>query len=895
MGFGITDVSSGDGVQVFVTVTTDPNAEKLIAALRQQLAQLRGELALAAAEPATLGEQASTSINRAIGAFQAMGRSIDVTNAKAVSAFRAQGDALSTYLVKIGATDAELDKLGATIAKVEQEAGARGVLDQLTPPGFAQKFDANAFAIRRGGDALSLMAFAAATGTSSLQSMTIAAGSVTTAVLSLGGVALNVATGIGTLVSLGAALVATLTSAGREARQTKAAIDSLTGLDLSALTGRLAASDAKLAELRAQQRQLQADAAKLPAFNPDAKSPAAQAAADVRAQLAKVGDQIDAELKRRRAIQDEVNAAQAKGEQAITDQALKDDREREESALRRIDGEFAARRKAAENEFQDEQARIRTSGLSEERQRAAIASARAKQNEELAAIDDEQRARLAARRAEQATRDAKATATASADAAKEVSDRANAANEAARATRQETERAFIAERLRIELQAIDTERDAQLTAINAEITARTTQLAQTADRDDQAKIRAQISATEDARTKIVADANQKRVKAQSDANQQTAALDHRLTEAVDAAVTETLQSEGKLVEATSRQLHARFDDDIKEAEAAGDAIKAAALRQAIDLGVAHAQLLELEKAGAAALDTLKEKLNDTKTLSKAGAISQGEAQERVTAAYAAARDTLAQIIPQLERVAALTGDAKAKDAVAELGAKLAEISAMTARTSDEFAKLKAGSIDALQRGLEVGIDQSIQGAKSLREAWANAALAIVASISRIVSALIAQAIATRALKLFSFSDPTTLVSSGVGVLQGAIAPGHASGGLIRGPGTATSDSILARLSAGEFVLSAAAVRRWGVDMLEAMNAGMASVRLQPLPGFAEGGLATAVPVAQGATWKGESIVKLQASRDVILEVLSSTEGQQVQLETLQRHGNTVRSLFGRGR
>lgn len=61
------------------------------------------------------------------------------------------------------------------------------------------------------------------------------------------------------------------------------------------------------------------------------------------------------------------------------------------------------------------------------------------------------------------------------------------------------------------------------------------------------------------------------------------------------------------------------------------------------------------------------------------------------------------------------------------------------------------------------------------------------------------------------------------------APGFASGGSIRGPGTGTSDSILARLSNGEYVVRAAAVRKYGLQTLHDMN----NMRM---PGFASGGL-----------------------------------------------------------
>ena len=56
----------------------------------------------------------------------------------------------------------------------------------------------------------------------------------------------------------------------------------------------------------------------------------------------------------------------------------------------------------------------------------------------------------------------------------------------------------------------------------------------------------------------------------------------------------------------------------------------------------------------------------------------------------------------------------------------------------------------------------------------------------------------------------------------------ATGGLILGPGGPTDDMIPARLSDGEYVVRAAAVDRYGVDFLHALNA-------MSLPGYAKGG------------------------------------------------------------
>lgn len=60
-------------------------------------------------------------------------------------------------------------------------------------------------------------------------------------------------------------------------------------------------------------------------------------------------------------------------------------------------------------------------------------------------------------------------------------------------------------------------------------------------------------------------------------------------------------------------------------------------------------------------------------------------------------------------------------------------------------------------------------------------------------------------------------------------PAAATGGILRGPGTGTSDSILARLSNGEGVLNARAVQHYGAGMVHQLN------RLQ-LPKFATGGV-----------------------------------------------------------
>lgn len=78
-----------------------------------------------------------------------------------------------------------------------------------------------------------------------------------------------------------------------------------------------------------------------------------------------------------------------------------------------------------------------------------------------------------------------------------------------------------------------------------------------------------------------------------------------------------------------------------------------------------------------------------------------------------------------------------------------------------------------------------------------------------------------------------------------VPPGLAAGGLVRGRGTPTSDSIWARLSDGEFVIRAAVVNQIGVGALMRLN-NMGSLLPRGGRSFAMGGLVTA-GAAGGAT------------------------------------------------
>ena len=76
-------------------------------------------------------------------------------------------------------------------------------------------------------------------------------------------------------------------------------------------------------------------------------------------------------------------------------------------------------------------------------------------------------------------------------------------------------------------------------------------------------------------------------------------------------------------------------------------------------------------------------------------------------------------------------------------------------------------------------------------------------------------------KLQGKNIPITVTTTYIGTPPpGGYPREEANGGIVRGAGTSTSDSIPARLSNGEFVVRAASVRKFGAGLFQSLNAGV---------------------------------------------------------------------------
>ncbi len=266
-----------------------------------------------------------------------------------------------------------------------------------------------------------------------------------------------------------------------------------------------------------------------------------------------------------------------------------------------------------------------------------------------------------------------------------------------------------------------------------------------------------------------------------------------------------------------------------------------------------------------------------------------------------------QRLPQLQQIA----DAMKKtaftpeqvQAAEEFQAKIDQLSVSSNKAAQEMAEFKQNVEASLTSDLSNWLSDGIDQADNLADAFRGLALSVVQSLRQIVSQMLATYLMKKMLgSLFPDKDGEDSSSGGsgssgggggglLGFLGGLFGGGHAEGGLIRGPGTATSDSIPARLSNGEYVVRATAVRRIGVEALNALNFGTPRVRRRGTSRFAEGGLVD-VPAAGGASSAGISAT-LDLDHILLLKRLeASPEFDRVIVRTLGNNKKAVGRALG---
>lgn len=305
------------------------------------------------------------------------------------------------------------------------------------------------------------------------------------------------------------------------------------------------------------------------------------------------------------------------------------------------------------------------------------------------------------------------------------------------------------------------------------------------------------------------------------------------------------------------------------------------LRAALEAGL---EFEETKNEAERTLADLGAKRDEIEAKAAAGLIGQVEAEVELLAIEQARLGTLAQLAEALLAAAEATGDPEKIEQARAFSATIRDISNSVESATGSFDQFKATALDATEGALADFFASGAQGAETLEEAFQNMATSIIGDLKR----LLAQMLATKIMGFFS---------GGGAVDPNFIGPMPAArGGLFRGPGTGTSDSLLARVSRGEFINTAAVVREPGVlehlrDLnLRGARALMPDIVSLRTPHFAEGGLVGVSGSSAPAGVDGRLVVGLEDG--LVLREIETPEGQRVLLETISNNRRAVRAALG---
>lgn len=330
--------------------------------------------------------------------------------------------------------------------------------------------------------------------------------------------------------------------------------------------------------------------------------------------------------------------------------------------------------------------------------------------------------------------------------------------------------------------------------------------AEDATASQKAEIEQQIIALETRRRQVGVEAA--RAQAQAEA---------KLAEQLEQVRVELLKSQGKTAQAARLEIETQYAELIATLKANGDAAGVALIRKLINVKEAEAQLDALETKVSAAISAMREAEQAVQAEQAAGLITDVQARERILELHRQTAAALREQVPAMRALVAATGNPQA---VRNLETLLGKIEKLGRRTNEFRLKVEGIGTTALAQFFE----DIRTGAKSAGDAFSDMVGSFSDAIARFLEQKLAQQFVDYLFRAFG-SEPKP---SGGGPDKKM-----ASGGLVRGPGTATSDSIAARLSDGEFVMRAAAVRRYGANFMAALNRGLMPARSNH---FAAGGL-----------------------------------------------------------
>ena len=333
-------------------------------------------------------------------------------------------------------------------------------------------------------------------------------------------------------------------------------------------------------------------------------------------------------------------------------------------------------------------------------------------------------------------------------------------------------------------------------------------------------------------------------------------------------------------EVTRARLEREYQPLIEKLQRMGDTTGAADIGRLINIEADLAELGKLERQYQTVTERMAIRERELQVQKDAGMLTESQMRRGVLELHQQTAAEVDGLIPKMQELAVSTGSEEAINRVARLKVEVAGLKT----EADDIANRINGDVE---NAFATMFEQIGSGAKSAKDAFADFARSVLAAINRIAAQKIAE-------ELFGGMNKGGGASGGLGGLISGLFQwaGFASGGYVTGPGTTTSDSIPARLSTGEYVLRAEAVRRVGVEFLHALNGGLAAPRwLGPRLAFAEGGLVPDVAQAPAAAPSQSVRIVNVIDPGMAADYLNSAAGEKTILNVLSRNGSAVRELL----
>lgn len=337
-----------------------------------------------------------------------------------------------------------------------------------------------------------------------------------------------------------------------------------------------------------------------------------------------------------------------------------------------------------------------------------------------------------------------------------------------------------------------------------------------------------------------------------------------------------LAAQGQQAAAAAMQIEQQYGELIGRLQERGDQAGLDLVDSLINVERASAQLTELQAQVDRVFADQARQEGSIQAQQQAGLISEVGARQQIVDLHARTAAEVEKLLPQMQQLAAVTGDPAAIERVKDLQAQLEQ----TKYTADELS-------NALKSGFETGLASALEGlatgTMTLQEAATSFITSIASSMAQVASQNLAQmatdslgglfssgaevaadtAGATATAAAITSASTAGAAAMGTGITAGgttaatamaasitsagtaaatamatamatagatnsttsalssaaSVAVMAATGGHIQGPGTGTSDSIPAMLSNNEFVTRSAVVQQEGaLSFLHDFNA-----------------------------------------------------------------------------